>query len=73
MVVTLLRGPQSTRLAVAAGTFIMAWIAYGAIWLARAVPREDPLPSWLGERFNYIDWAFLVMIFVSLACVLLAA
>jgi hypothetical protein len=73
IVVTQLRGPQSTLVAVAAGTFIMTWIAYGAIWLARAVPREDPLPSWLGERFNYIDWAFLVMIFVSLACVLLAA
>ena len=73
MVVTLLRGPQSALVAVAAATFIMAWIAYGGIWLARAVPREDPLPRWLGERFGYIDCAFLAVIFVSLAYVLLAA
>ena len=73
MVMTLLRGPQSTLVAVAAGTFIMAWIAYGGIWLARAVPREDPLPRWLGERFSYIDCAFLAVIVVSLAYVLLAA
>ena len=73
IVMMLLRGPQSTLVAVAAGTFIMTWIAYGGIWLARAVPREDPLPRWLGERFGYIDCAFLAVIFVSLAYVLLAA
>ena len=73
IVMTLLRGPQSTLVAVAAATFIMTWIAYGAIWLARAVPREDPLPRGLGERFGYIDCAFLAVIFVSLAYVLLAA
>ena len=73
MVATLLRGPQSTLVAVAAATFIMAWIAYGGIWLARALPREDPLPRGLGERFGYIDCAFLAVIFVSLAYVLLAA
>ena len=73
MVAMLLRGPQSTLVAVVAATFIMAWIAYGGIWLARAVPREDPLPRGLGERFSYIDCAFLAVIFVSLAYVLLAA
>ena len=73
VVVMLLRGPQPTLVAVAAATFIMAWIAYGGIWLARALPREDPLPRGLGERFGYIDCAFLAVIFVSLAYVLLAA
>jgi hypothetical protein len=73
IVMTLVRGPQSTLVAVAAGIFIMTWIAYGALWLARAVPREDPLPRVLGERFGYIDWAFLAVIIVSLGYVLLAA
>ena len=73
IVMTLLRGPQSTLVAVAAGAFIMTWIAYGGIWLARAVPREDPLLRGLGERFSYIDCAFLAVIMVSLAYVLRAA
>ena len=73
IVVLLLRGPQSTPVAVAAATFIMTWIAYGGLWLARVVPREDPMPRWLGERFGYIDCVFLVVIFVSLAYVVLAA
>lgn len=73
IVMTLLPCPQSTLVAVAAGIFIMTWIAYGALWLARAVPREDPLPRGLGERFGYIDWAFLAVIIVSLAYVVLAA
>ena len=73
IVMMLLRGPQSMLVAVAAGTFIMTWIAYGGIWLARAVPREDPLPLGLGDRFGYIDWAFLAVIIVSLAYVVLAA
>jgi hypothetical protein len=73
IVVMLLRGPQPTLVAVAAATFIMAWIAYGGLWLARAAPREDPMPRWLGERSGYIDCVFLVVIFVSLAYVLLAA
>ena len=73
IVMMLLRGPQPTLVAVAAGTFIMTWIAYGGIWLVRVVPREDPLPRGLGERFGYIDWAFLAVIIVSLAYVLLAA
>ena len=73
IVMTLLRGPQSTLVAVAAATFIMAWIAYGGIWLARAVPREDPLPRGLGERVSRMDEAFLAVIIVSLAYLLLAA
>ena len=73
IVMMLLRGPQPTLVAVAAGTFIMTWIAYGGMWLARAVPREDPLPLGLGERFGTIDWAFLAVIIVSLAYVVLAA
>jgi hypothetical protein len=55
IVALLFRGPQSTLVAVAAATFIMAWIAYGGLWLARAAPREDPMPRWLGERSGYID------------------
>ena len=73
IVMMLLRGPQPTLIAVAAGTFIMSWIAYGGIWLARAVPREDPLPCGLGERFGYLDCAFWAVIISSLAYVLLAA
>ena len=73
IVALLFRGPQSTLVAVAAATFIMAWIAYGGLWLARAVPREDPMPRWLGERSGYIDCVFLVVIFFSLAYALLAA
>jgi hypothetical protein len=73
IVVVLLSGPQSTLVAVAAATFIMTWISYGGIWLARAVPREDPLPRWLGERFGYIDSVLLAVIVVGLACVVFAA
>ena len=73
VVMMLLRGPQPTLVAVAAGTFIMTWIAYGGMWLARAAPREDPLPLGLGDRFGTIDWAFLAVIIVSLAYVVLAA
>ncbi len=73
VVLMLLRGPQSTLVAVAAATFIMTWIAYGGIWLARAVPHEDPLPRGLGERFGTIDCVFLAVIIASLAYVLLAA
>ena len=73
IIIALLRGAQSSLVATAAATFIMTWIAYGGIWLARAVPREDPLPRGLGERFGYIDCVFLAVIFVSLAYVLLAA
>ncbi len=51
----------------------MTWIAYGGLWLARAVPRDDPLPRGLGERFGYIDCALLAVILVSLAYLLLAA
>jgi len=73
IVLMLLRGPQSTLIAVAACIFIMTWIAYSGIWLARAAPREDPLPLGLGDRFGTIDWAFLAVIIVSLAYVVLAA
>jgi hypothetical protein len=73
VVMMLLRGPQPTLVAVAAGTFIMTWIAYGGMWLARGVPREDPLPLGLGDGFGYIDWAFLAVIIISLAYVVLAA
>jgi hypothetical protein len=72
IVVTLLRGPQSTLVAVAAATFIMTWIGFGSLWLARMVPREDPLPSWLGERFGYADWMFLAVVIASLAYILIA-
>jgi hypothetical protein len=51
----------------------MTWIACGGIWLVRAVPREDPLPRWVGERFGFIDRAFLAAIVVSLTYVVLAA
>ena len=73
IVMTLLRGPQSTLVAVAAGTFIMTWTAYGGIWLARAVPREDPLLRGLSERFSCMDAALLAVIILSLAYLLLAA
>lgn len=72
LVLMLLRGPQSTLVGVAAATFVMTWIAYGALWLARAVPRGDPRPRRLGERFGYLDWAFLAGIIVSLAYLLAA-
>ena len=72
IVVTLLRGPQSTLVAVAAATFIMTWIGFGSLWLARMVPREDPLPRWLGERFGYVDWVFLAVVIASLAYILIA-
>jgi len=51
----------------------MTWTAYGGIWLARAVPREDPLLRGLSERFSCMDAALLAVIILSLAYLLLAA
>lgn len=45
--------------AVAAGLFALAWVAYGALWLTRVVPRHKELPAWLGERANAIDYTLL--------------
>jgi hypothetical protein len=45
---------------------IVGWIFYGALTLARAVPRYRELPGWMA-RFGLADIALLAITFASLA------
>jgi hypothetical protein len=53
-----------TIVALTAG--IVGWIFYGALTLARAVPRYRELPNW-AARFGLADIALLAMTFACLA------
>lgn len=46
-------------LAIAITSFVVLWIAAGALWLARIAPRLRPIPRVIGERFNWLDVAIL--------------
>ena len=46
--------------------FMFSWIFYGALWLARTVPRDRELPRWVGHRFNVIDGVLVAIMAVSL-------
>ncbi len=44
----------------------VGWIAYGALTLARAVPRYRELPNWMA-KYGTADIALLAITFASLA------
>ncbi len=52
--------------------FFLAWILFGAIWLLRLVPRNTPLPSLIGDRFNMLDAALLAGAALALAASLVS-
>lgn len=54
--------PDTNGLAVL--VFLMAWILFGVLWLARLVPRPKKLPAWV-DRFGVLDWILLAAIAVS--------
>lgn len=50
IVVGTLDGPQPESRALGGTLFLLAWIFYGALWLARTAPRTQPIPGWI-ERY----------------------
>jgi hypothetical protein len=56
--------PDMNGLAVLA--FLYSWIFYGALWLARTVPRDRGIPRWIGERFTLLDGVLVAIMAVSL-------
>ncbi|MGH6922275.1 MAG: hypothetical protein ACRED5_00765 [Propylenella sp.] len=47
--------------AVAAATFIFAWIALGALWLMRIAPRLREPPAWLMKPWSALDWILVAI------------
>lgn len=70
--VALLDGPQPQDKALALTAFLLAWIMLGVLWLARAVPRTSPLPSWIGRHYGWQDGLLALSAIVGLAYYLLA-
>lgn len=58
--------PPQTR-AMVLTAFMLIWIMYGGIWLARLLPRHEQIPSWLERRPSFVDYAFIAAIVGSLA------
>ena len=52
-------GPGNEAAAGILTAFMLGWICYGALWLVRLVPREQPLPAWV-DRPGVIDIPVLV-------------
>ena len=52
-------------------TLILAWIFYGALWLARLVPRDQDLPAWVDRRDGPIDRTFIAIIIGSVVWLLI--
>lgn len=50
---------------------ILAWIFYGALWLARLVPRYRDLPAWVDRRDGAIDRTFIAIIIGSIVWLLI--
>jgi hypothetical protein len=47
---------------VAGMAFLLSWVVYGVLWLARLAPRYREVPAWIDKRNNVIDYGFWVVI-----------
>jgi hypothetical protein len=64
-------GGASETQALAAVGFMLAWIALGAGWLIKVVPRYRTVPAWLLRPVTVIDALALAVIALSLAVLFL--
>ncbi|MBL8574228.1 MAG: hypothetical protein JNM13_11175 [Hyphomicrobiaceae bacterium] len=42
--------------------FLVTYVGFAGLWLARMAPKSRPLPAWVGQRFGAIDVALLAPI-----------
>ena len=68
---TIRAGGASEAQALAAVGFMLSWIALGAGWLIKVVPRYRTVPAWLLRPVTVIDGAALAVIAVAVAVLFL--
>jgi hypothetical protein len=72
LVLALLSGQPSAMTAVAATVFVVAFILYGGLWLARVVPRYRELPAFVDKFPGVLDYGFWAVMAAGIAFALLA-
>jgi hypothetical protein len=53
LVILSMHGPKPPQVALGVTMALMSWIFYGAVWLARVVPKAEPLKPWLARVPGY--------------------
>lgn len=63
--------PQSRSFAIVMS--VVFWLAYGGVWLARLLPKDEemPVPAWLDKRPSFVDAGMIAAFAVAVVAALL--
>jgi hypothetical protein len=72
LMLTIMTGPQSESKVTAGMAFFLSWVLYGVLWLMRLAPRYREIPAWIDKRNSVLDYAFWVIIGLTLLAALVS-